>query len=211
MAMRGSLERRAEIGRERRERTRGKLIAAAARVIAARGEDNARIDDFITEAGVARGTFYNYFLTREELIEAVWTYVGKTPFEHILALSETLDDPAARITANLRLVAERAAADETWGWLIYSLSGQREVNEDLRVYPSADLRTGIETGRFGIATIEVARDVIVAVARTVLRQTLDHKADAAYASEACRMLLLMLGIAEREAGRIATAPLPVAG
>ncbi len=51
----------------------------------------------------------------------------------------------------------------------------------------------------------------VAVARTVLRQTLDHKADAAYASEACRMLLLMLGIAEREAGRIATAPLPVAG
>ena len=96
MAMRGSLERRAEIGRERRERTRGKLIAAAARVIAARGEDNARIDDFITEAGVARGTFYNYFLTREELIEAVWTYVGKTPFEHILQLSETLDDPAAR-------------------------------------------------------------------------------------------------------------------
>jgi AcrR family transcriptional regulator len=58
--------RRAEIGRERRARMRGRLLEAAARVMADQGSDSATIDTFIRAAGVARGTFYNHFKTREE-------------------------------------------------------------------------------------------------------------------------------------------------
>ncbi len=67
--------RRAEIGRERRARMRDRLIQAAASVMANHGSDNATIDTFIRAAGVARGTFYNHFKTREALLDAVWTSI----------------------------------------------------------------------------------------------------------------------------------------
>jgi hypothetical protein len=53
-------ERRAEIGRERRARTRAKLIAAAFEIF---GEENglyARIEDVCAKAGVTRTTFYDH-------------------------------------------------------------------------------------------------------------------------------------------------------
>ncbi len=53
----GGPVRRQEIGLERRERTRQKLLMAAARVVAELGEKKSTIDDFIQAAGVARGKF----------------------------------------------------------------------------------------------------------------------------------------------------------
>ena len=75
--------RRAEIGRERRARMRNRLIEAAARVIASHGSDSVSIDTFIRAAGVARGTFYNHFKTREELLDALWSSIGHDPFLEI--------------------------------------------------------------------------------------------------------------------------------
>ena len=208
MAINISLERRAEIGRERRERTRNKLLEAAARVIAARGEDNARIEDFINQAGVARGTFYNYFLTREELIDSLWTYLGKTPFQRIQDLCATLADPAERITAELRLVVAQAAADPTWGWLVYSMSGQRTVNDDLQSYPSTDLRAGMTAGRFHFEDFEVARDLVVSAARTALRVQLEGRGSASYVKGMCLVLLLALGLRQDEARDLSHRPPP---
>jgi len=53
--------RRAEIGLEKRKRTRVELIAAAFRVFADKGFEAPVIDDFIIASGLSRGTFYNYF------------------------------------------------------------------------------------------------------------------------------------------------------
>jgi AcrR family transcriptional regulator len=200
--------RRAEIGRQRRDRTHAALIAAAARVIARLGEDQATIDAFITEADVARGTFYNYFPTKEDLIAAVWAYVGKSSFQHIHAACAKLADPAERITAELRLVAAFAAVDETWGWIIFSLSGREEANADLKRYPAPALRAGLRAGRFQIEDFDSARDLVVTAARTVLRATLEHRASPAYAMHFGRMLLLGLGLDAADAAIVSTAPLP---
>jgi AcrR family transcriptional regulator len=61
---------RTRVGRERRERTQARIIEAALRVFAEKGPDAPIIDDFIKAAGVARGTFYNYYQSTEELLEA---------------------------------------------------------------------------------------------------------------------------------------------
>jgi methyltransferase (TIGR00027 family) len=47
------------------------LLDAAARVFAAQGFNAANVDQIVTEAGVARGTFYRYFTTKNELIAAL--------------------------------------------------------------------------------------------------------------------------------------------
>ena len=96
---------------------RGRLLEAAARVMANQGSDSAKIDTFIRAAGVARGTFYNHFKTREELLEALWTSIGHDPFlEQFSSACNKLTDPAERFAAVTRLVLLRAAEDPTWGW-----------------------------------------------------------------------------------------------
>jgi AcrR family transcriptional regulator len=56
---------RARRAREQRERRREEILAAARNVIQARGYGETSVDDVIAAAGIARGTFYNYFDGRE--------------------------------------------------------------------------------------------------------------------------------------------------
>lgn len=50
---------------------RAQLLACAKRVFAAKGYHDASIDDVIHEAGVARGTFYNYFDSKRAVFQQV--------------------------------------------------------------------------------------------------------------------------------------------
>jgi AcrR family transcriptional regulator len=52
-----NLVRRAEIGQEKRARTRGQLLTAARALFADRSWASVTIDDLVREAGVAKGTF----------------------------------------------------------------------------------------------------------------------------------------------------------
>ncbi len=47
--------------------TRGRLVETAKKVFSERGYHNAQISHIIDEAGVARGTFYLYFKSKEEI------------------------------------------------------------------------------------------------------------------------------------------------
>ena len=54
-------------GRTSRQRDRhGDLIAAAMTVFSEKGVSAASVDDIVQSAGVAKGTFYLYFATKDE-------------------------------------------------------------------------------------------------------------------------------------------------
>lgn len=55
----------------KRERTRLALVEAAVEVLAEKGLEGTSIDELMRAAGMARGTFYNYFQNREEVACAV--------------------------------------------------------------------------------------------------------------------------------------------
>lgn len=200
--------RRAEIGQLRRERTRERIVAAAAKTIADHGEENVTIEDFIRAAGVARGTFYNYFETRDALIEALWSYVGRRPFARIQQACAAIGDPAERLATELRLVVRQASLDPTWGWLVFSMSGARTVNEDLLSYPAPLLREGLASARFDFRQLDSARDMVVEATRAALRARLERQATDAYVAETCRLVLRALGIADADALRLGATVLP---
>jgi AcrR family transcriptional regulator len=188
---------------------RNRLIEAAARVIARHGSDSATIDTFIRAAGVARGTFYNHFKTREELLDALWTSIGLDPFLEIQNACVDLADPAERFAAVTRLVLRRAADDPTWGWLIVALSAdEATLNDDLRGYPRPDLRAGAVVGRFRYESEASATDLVVGTMRAGLRALLQEGREAHYAQALCKMILQALGINRIEANRISALPLP---
>jgi AcrR family transcriptional regulator len=64
-------ERRAEIGAERRSRTRATLLNAALELFGHAHGRATRIEDVCAHAQVARGTFYNHFTGIEALLEAL--------------------------------------------------------------------------------------------------------------------------------------------
>ncbi len=201
--------RRTEIGKARRSRMRARLLTAAARVIARHGKDNATIDDFIRAADVARGTFYNHFQTREDILEALWTSIGHDPFLEIQQSCSNVADPAERLATVTRLVLQRALEDPTWGWLVLALSAdEKTVNDDLRTYPRPDLDAGKNAGRFRFDHIACAADLVVGAVRSGLKARLSEDRDPAYAQSLCRMILLALGINRIEAHRLSSLPLP---
>jgi AcrR family transcriptional regulator len=207
-----SLRRRAEIGQERRQRTQQKLIEAAARVVAARGEAHATIDDFISEARVARGTFYNHFATREALLEALWAYIGVNPFRAIQATCSALPDPAESLAAEARLVLHQSSRDPVWGWLVYYLSsGSDTLNDDLRAYPRDILRRGRAQGRFVFDTIESASDLVVSAVRIAMQGVLTGARDVANAEDVCVLFLVALGLSREESRKVVSRALPTIG
>ena len=50
---------------------RSELILTARGLFFSRGYDNCTINDIIDEVGIAKGTFYHYFRSKEELLEAM--------------------------------------------------------------------------------------------------------------------------------------------
>ena len=55
----------------RREARHGALIEAAATVFAEKGVAATSVDDIVRAAGVAKGTFYLYFTTKDDAVNAV--------------------------------------------------------------------------------------------------------------------------------------------
>lgn len=55
----------------RRDVRRRELVEAAVAVFAAKGVSGASVDDIVRAAGVAKGTFYLYFATKDDAVNAV--------------------------------------------------------------------------------------------------------------------------------------------
>ncbi|WP_076459821.1 TetR/AcrR family transcriptional regulator [Limosilactobacillus caccae] len=56
---------------EKAEKTRKKLLGTADRLINQRGYENVAVEDITKACGVAKGTFYNYFAQKQDLVLAL--------------------------------------------------------------------------------------------------------------------------------------------
>ena len=57
------------------ERTKAKLTASARKLISERGFDNVSVEEITKDAGVAKGTFYHYFVCKEDVVREFSTRV----------------------------------------------------------------------------------------------------------------------------------------
>jgi AcrR family transcriptional regulator len=91
-----------ERGNARGDRTRRSLLDAARRVFERRGYIDANVEEIVTEAGVARGSFYTYFPSKVEIFRAVCREVGMQ-IDSAVAGSELRGlDPVAALTQSIR-------------------------------------------------------------------------------------------------------------
>ena len=80
-------------------RSRAALVRAARAVFERHGFLEARIVDICAHAGVATGSFYTYFKTKEDVLAAVMAEVHEEMLHPRLAAITGSDDPRATIDA----------------------------------------------------------------------------------------------------------------
>lgn len=158
----GVEDHRSRVGAVRREKTRQRLIESAFAVFAEKGPNGAQIDDFIVAAGVARGTFYNYFRTTIELLVAVSGQMSDEVLGVVDPIVQQFEDPAVRVAVGMRLYMEMASRYPLWGAFITRV-GARLASRGklLDVYLNRDIERGIRSGRFNGISALVARDFVL--------------------------------------------------
>ena len=180
----------------KRERTRAVLLNAAMTVFARLGSDAASIDDIIHEAAVARGTFYNYFASLEELLVALATQLSDELLARI-GLVRQLPDPADRMACSIRSYIRRATADPTWGWVIVRIAlVAAPLGTTMRGFLTADIEDGIAARRFRVPSVQVAADIVLGSAMMAMRSVLRGEAGNGHAEAVACGVLTAFGVAD---------------
>lgn len=196
---------RTRVGMERRARTQAHIMAAAMRVFAEKGPDTPVIDDFIREAGVARGTFYNYFTRTEQLLVAVSRSLEDDLMVSIQAEIGTLQDPVERLATGVRLWLRWARTDPVWcAFIVRSRFRGPLVERQL----TADLRDGRRAGSFEFPSIGIARDLVVGTILEAMHRTMTAPVSMAYPDGVARVILRGLGLEAHTISRLLARPLP---
>lgn len=81
------------MARKKDEEKRGKILDAATKVFASQGFYNAKMQDIAKEAGVAHGTLYLYFNSKDSLLAAIFQEVFGELIEYIRSEIQKQDNP----------------------------------------------------------------------------------------------------------------------
>jgi len=202
---RKTADHRTRVGRERRARTRQRIIEAALGVIAERGPDAPVIEDFIQAAGVARGTFYNHFETTEELLTATSSWLEDGLIDGIESVIGPFDDPVRRAATGMRLWLHLARQDPVFcAFVVRSRFRGAAVERTLAL----DLGAGLRSGRLTAPSVELARDLVVGVIREAQARMMDTRVPATYPDDVVRLILRALRVDERRIAALLAAPVP---
>ena len=71
------------------EEKRRQILDAAVRVFARKGFHTCRVGDIAEEAGVAHGLLYHYFVSKDEVLEAVFRENWSVLVERVEAVEES--------------------------------------------------------------------------------------------------------------------------
>src|SRR5215218_1009472 len=192
------LARRAEIGREKRARTRAQIVEAGATLLAERPLEALTVDAVVEAAGVAKGTFYYHFQSMEELAAAVGEKLGES-FDELLAPARLgLRDPIARLAFAFTQFLEKAIADPVWARLVVqSAQAPTEFARNVRANLKTDLTEAKAQGRLTVQDVELAADIVLGIWLQVTRGTLQRRAAADLADRALDAMLRALGASPR--------------
>jgi AcrR family transcriptional regulator len=160
-----------------REATREALLEAAEQTFAEQGIEGSRIEDIAARAGIAVGTFYNYFQDRDDLLKALATIRRETLVARLdAAAAATRGEPwRSQLLGFIRALLEHLESHRRF----YSILLQAETRLTPRppfgsamddVYERGDrlIRRGARQGILRRDDLELFPSLLVGMVRAVL-------------------------------------------
>jgi AcrR family transcriptional regulator len=171
----------------RKVERRQKILNHARDVFARRGYHDAKIDEIVAAAGIARGTFYLYFKDKravfDEIVDRAFTQIGVAivrvdPRDPGRTVAEQVEENIRRIVRTLLedrpttkiLLTDAVGVDAAFDRKLYSFY---EVVEKLLV---ESLREGQELGIVAAGDTRMFAHLIVGALKEILYQVVRRKA-----------------------------------
>lgn len=184
----------------KRARTRQQLIDAARCMLAANTLADASILELATAAGVSNGTFYNYFNTREELIEAVAMEMSAQLAQQLRAEFTGVDDPAERVVIAARTFMTKSSQEPVFGWALLRLMGALPLwSNTIRDSILLDVQEGVAKGRFRVHSEAAALDLVLGTLFAGIRTLLEQRENQDHIRRIGEISLVGLGMGLDEA------------
>jgi AcrR family transcriptional regulator len=98
-----------------RQARRVELVSAAAALFAERGVANTTVSDIVKAAGVAQGTFYLYFGSKDDAVLAVVESMGETIVDRASARVATAGSAVAKLRALADVLSDAAVEPDAAG------------------------------------------------------------------------------------------------
>ncbi|EJM56001.1 TetR/AcrR family transcriptional regulator [Pseudomonas sp. KB_15] len=196
-------------GHKKRERTRRGLVDAALRLVARKEVGEIALFEVAAEAAVSNGTIYNYFRTRDEVLEAVGIAMAAEFSDAISVLNADVQCGAQRLSIGVRMFVCRAATDHQWAnALLRIIHFDQAVRSRLAAHVLGDLREGLREGTFAYEDEGVALDLVLSCTTGAMRSVVEGRAVVGHDLRVAEMILQALGVTPARARRIAGKPLP---
>jgi AcrR family transcriptional regulator len=194
----------------KRERTQSLLLQATVQVIAQRGLAGATMQQVAQAAGMAPGTVYNHFATREDLVGRLAVVIGQSLSRVIAESYAHVEDGAQRMAIGQRRYVWLAAESPAWALLLLDVAAAApKLPATLEVYTLADLRLGIRQKRFKVPSEAAALDAIHGVCSSAMRRVALGGAPPRHDIACASLVLRALGMTPADALAVARRPLPV--
>jgi AcrR family transcriptional regulator len=185
------------------QRTRRQLLDAGRSLIAAKGVAGLRIQEITETADVALGSFYNYFESKDEFLEAIITESLSELAATTIGTADDTVDPADVVALACLRIIRLAYAEPDFARLIANIGHSDALfGRALHPYAREAVERGIASGRFVVPDIEVLLTAVIGGSFALIREILDGghgpHAEQAFARHA----LAALGLAPDEAAAV---------
>ena len=202
-------ERRAEIGRERRTRTRARIIAAAFEVFGDEAGLYAGIEDVAERATLTRATVYNHFSSMADLREALTFEVTHDFLESVTSTISKMPDARDRSACAVRFYLRRAQLDRRWAWSMINLSATGFIfgAETFR-QAEQTISEGVDDGVFPLPSVALGRDLLLGTTLAAMGSIVREKPVENYHEMVAGSILFGLGVPLEQAEICANQALP---
>lgn len=193
-------------------RTRAALIEAAQQILAAGDRGDASIQEITELAGVAQGSFYNHFASKDELFDTAIMVTMEAHADLIESVTAGLTDPLEVYVVGIRYTGRLAAQLPVMRALVLR-TGLRFVTADVGLAPRAlrDLAAAREAGRVQVDDLARTQAIVGGMVLGLFAYVEAHPDEdaAAAADDLARGVLRLLGLDHVEAEALVARPLPV--
>jgi AcrR family transcriptional regulator len=185
-----------------------RLFASALALVAEKGPDATSIDDVISHAAVARGTFYKYFASPDALVQELALELANELIRMAEPVVQQLGDPAERVCAGIRIVSRVALVHPAVAGFLVRLGWPARYGPGLLLdYVRRDLTEGLRSGRFAEMPIDLALNIASSAVLGATYCMLQPGCQPDFPELSAAAALRALGLDARTALRIATRPL----
>lgn len=195
------------LAQRRRNLTRDALLEAGMRLFARREVDAVSIDDIVSEAGVAKGSFYNHFRDKEAFAREIGAAVRRQAEDVILGLTDGIADPAMHVALALCVFADFATRWRERARVLYKLNdGSTMPDAPINLHVRKVLQLGVDSGRFKGVDVECGLLLVMGLNVITVRHVLEERLATPPEQIGLRMTTVVLrglGLAPAQAGKIA--------